>query len=182
MALTHRAHQIIKHHFQQNPRRQAIDATCGNGHDTEFLLSLNFDKVLAFDVQQQALDNTRERIASYSQTRFDLIHANHQNMQQHISGKADCVMFNLGYLPNADKELTTHTDSTLLALNASTNILSCSGIISVLCYPGHTEGKLETDAVQQWVNKLNDHWRVETFLSNAPKPTAPILILIQRNT
>ncbi|MDD3298972.1 MAG: rRNA methyltransferase, partial [Firmicutes bacterium] len=40
-----------------------VDATAGNGHDTLFFASLVGEKgaVYAFDIQQRALDITRER-------------------------------------------------------------------------------------------------------------------------
>ena len=42
-----------------------IDATCGNGNDTLFLSKLVGDKghVLAFDIQEQAIDNTKQKLA-----------------------------------------------------------------------------------------------------------------------
>ena len=41
-----------------------IDATAGNGKDTEFLCGLvgREGKVLAFDIQEQAVENTKKRL------------------------------------------------------------------------------------------------------------------------
>ena len=39
----------------------AIDATCGNGHDTLFL-SETFEGVIALDIQNEALENTRNLV------------------------------------------------------------------------------------------------------------------------
>ena len=38
-----------------------VDATMGNGHDTLFLAKLA-KKVYAFDIQEQALEKTQERL------------------------------------------------------------------------------------------------------------------------
>ncbi len=47
---------------QVKPGDLCIDATMGNGHDTEFLCSLVGDQgqVLAFDIQEQALIQTQK--------------------------------------------------------------------------------------------------------------------------
>ena len=39
-----------------------VDATMGNGHDTLFLAQLA-RKVYAFDIQEQAVEKTRQRLA-----------------------------------------------------------------------------------------------------------------------
>ena len=43
-----------------------MDATCGNGHDTQFLCTLAgpAGHVLGLDIQQQAVDNTNARLAA----------------------------------------------------------------------------------------------------------------------
>ena len=41
-----------------------VDATMGNGHDTAFLAQLA-GQVYAFDIQEQALVNTQERLESW---------------------------------------------------------------------------------------------------------------------
>ena len=43
-----------------------VDATCGNGHDTQFLCTLAgpAGHVLGLDIQQQAVDNTNARLAA----------------------------------------------------------------------------------------------------------------------
>lgn len=49
----------------------AIDATCGNGHDTLFLTGLVGEKgyVYSFDIQEQAIIKTRERLKKTSSRR-----------------------------------------------------------------------------------------------------------------
>ena len=53
------AHKIIAERVQ--PGNLCIDATAGRGHDTAFLCELGGPqgRVLAMDIQQQAVDSTR---------------------------------------------------------------------------------------------------------------------------
>ena len=66
MALTRLAHQLIKEHFESSGanRGLAVDATCGNGFDTEFLCRLGFKQVIGFDIQARAIEITRHRLES----------------------------------------------------------------------------------------------------------------------
>ena len=55
----------ITHLFAQNIIKKGdtvIDATCGNGYDTLFLSKLvgNMGKVYAFDIQQIAIERTKD--------------------------------------------------------------------------------------------------------------------------
>ena len=54
------AHDFIARHVK--PGDFCIDATAGRGHDTAFLCSLvgGSGHVLAFDIQQEAVDSTTE--------------------------------------------------------------------------------------------------------------------------
>ena len=139
----------------------------------------------SFDIQPAALHTTQSRLQTsnlHPQTllRSKLIEDGHQNMEQHIKSPIACIMFNLGYLPHADKSITTQSETSLAALKAATRLLSDTGIISVLCYPGHDAGRLETNTIQQWLAGLDSNWQVRTNLSTSPKPSAPILHTLVR--
>lgn len=179
MALTQRTHELIRAHFAQHANTTAIDATCGNGHDTEFLCRLNFDKVFGFDIQAQAINATQERLA-HAQLNATLIQSGHENINTHVTDKIDCVMFNFGYLPSTDKSITTKSTTSVKALETVIEKLSDNGLISLMCYPGHPEGATETSAIKTWMEQLGNGWLVETHLAKSPKPTAPILYIITR--
>lgn len=179
MSLTQQAQQIIHNHFSNKKQRIAIDATCGNGHDTQFLCGLGFDQVIAFDIQAQAIEQTQQRLQQH-QLNAKLIQTGHENMMQYIEGEVDCVMFNFGYLPKADKSLTTKTNTSLKALTIALNALSKTGLISLMCYPGHPEGAIETESIKKHLKLLGEPWRVECILASTPRPTAPILYLIKK--
>ncbi len=180
-ALTRQAHDLIRAHFARLPMHPniAIDATCGNGNDTVFLATIS-SQVFAFDIQARALEMTQEKLSAANLSEnVTLLHTGHQHLSKHVLEEVDCIMFNLGYLPQADKSITTVSDTTLGALNASLKVLNPEhGILSILCYPGHSEGQTETLAVKNWLNELSDPWTLTEFLSNHPGKRAPILYLI----
>ncbi|HED16552.1 MAG TPA: methyltransferase domain-containing protein, partial [Gammaproteobacteria bacterium] len=121
-----------------------IDATAGNGHDT-LLLAEGVGQsgtVYAFDVQEQAIRTVRLRLDQAGQLQqLKLVHGGHQTMSQHIPrsihGTITAIMFNLGYLPGADHQLTTQTDTTLRALDLACVLLAPGGKLSIIAYPGH---------------------------------------------
>ena len=180
MALTDDTHHLIRNHFADKPREVAIDATCGNGNDTQFLSELGFARVIAFDIQQVAIDNSTDRILREGLTGVEHVLAGHQDMQQHVNSEVDCVMFNFGYLPNGDKTLTTSAENSVAAILAATALLSDTGLISLMCYPGHPAGAIETEAIIDCLKKLNRNWQVGTHLAVSPRPTAPILYTLKQ--
>ena len=82
----------------------AVDATAGNGHDTLYLAQKVGERghVYAFDVQQAALDSTKERLAENGipDERVTLILSGHERMADYVKEPVRCVLFNLGWLPS----------------------------------------------------------------------------------
>ena len=155
----------------------AIDATAGNGHDTEFLARLvgPTGTVWAFDIQPLALIRTATRLEEHQITvelrlrsmhdprpidhrsRVIGIEADHAEMTDHLPvecrGQVGAIMFNLGYLPGADKSCMTLVRSTLAALDASLEYQAPGGILTVVAYPGHSVGQEEAEAVRTWFDQ-----------------------------
>jgi SAM-dependent methyltransferase len=179
MALTDDAHQIIRDHFDGNSKRVAVDATCGNGFDSQFLAELGFKRVIAFDIQQVAISATQERLKQAGQQQVELVLAGHQLMHEYIDTKVDCVMFNFGYLPTGDKSIATDPENSVVALAIAAELLSPSGLISLMCYPGHQTGALENQVILDWFKTLGEEWIIKTHLAVSPKPTAPILYTLR---
>ncbi|MEM7359428.1 MAG: class I SAM-dependent methyltransferase [Pseudomonadota bacterium] len=184
MSLTRLNHSLIRQHFAKHPEAlgMAVDATCGNGFDTLFLAELGFRKVVGFDIQTAAIDATRQRLHSAGHEEVPLYQQGHQELTTIIQQEVDCVMFNFGYLPGADKGITTLAESSVVAVQQATDLLSHAGVISLMCYPGHAAGAEEKQLIEAWLNNLQDDpcWRMETHLSATPSNTAPILFLLQR--
>ena len=133
------------------PGDLAVDATMGNGHDTERLAELvgPEGRVIAFDIQAQAVESTRARLeAAGLLDRVTLVQDSHANMAAHVSEPPRLIAFNLGFLPGGDKQVTTLLDSTLTAVRAAMELLQPGGMLLVCSYPGHTEGQRELDALR----------------------------------
>ena len=183
LSLTARAHQIIATKLDENTI--AIDATAGNGHDTVFLAA-RARRVFAFDIQALAIANTCQRLEqSNLLEKVRLLQKGHQTMAAaipaHYHGRIGVIMFNLGYLPGADKQLITQADTTLVALNAALGLLQKHGIISLLVYPGHAGGEQEHQTIQTWLEKHRAaEIALDVFQASQPKPTSPVLYIIHK--
>lgn len=135
----------------------AIDATVGNGHDTVFLAQTvgSTGRVVGFDVQREALNETRRRVDEEApDASLRLVHAGHQTLARELDeterGHVGAVMFNLGYLPGGDHSVTTSPDTTRQALEASAEVLRPGGVITIVAYTGHDGGEVEAQAVESW--------------------------------
>ena len=180
MALTDDAHNIIRQHFIDTDKKIAVDATCGNGNDTLFLASLGFKHVIGFDIQQAAIDSSRDLVDANNYKNVSLILASHALLAEHIKSNIDCVMFNFGYLPTGEKSITTECQNSLIAIKAACEKLNKGGLISLMCYPGHPSGRLETESIKAFLKSLDKQWKVNTHLAVSPKPTAPILFTLEK--
>jgi len=141
------------------PGAKAIDATMGNGHDTCWLCGLAGEEgsVYAFDIQPEAVERTRERLEGEGLVqRAELFCAGHERMAEFVHEQVDAVVFNLGWLPGAEHGVTTHTETTLTAVNAALELLKEDGLMTVCVYPGHDEGKRELNALMDWAANLDD--------------------------
>ena len=135
-----------------------VDATCGNGGDTEFLCRLAGPegRVLALDLQQQAVDNTNARLAAEGLSDIGrAVQADHANLAQLVEkGSADCVVFNFGYLPGADHSLFTTPKSSLPAVEAALAALRPGGILAACLYSGGPNGDGEKNARLEFFRTL----------------------------
>lgn len=161
------------------PGDLVIDATAGNGHDALFLADCvgPTGKVLAFDVQEAALTSARERVGESGWVEFFL--ESHAKMGNHAANEAVAVvMFNLGYLPGENHELTTESVETLRALEVAAALLKPGGILSVICYPGHPAGAAEAVEVEAWITALAaSGWRIAKYGAIGTRRPAPFLLL-----
>ena len=166
------------------PGDWVVDATVGNGHDTVWLAHIvgPSGRVFGFDVQAAALTATAQRTANLPQV--TLIHSGHQHMAATLpaaaAGQLAAVMFNLGFLPGADKAIITHTATTLAALQQATDLLAVGGQITVVRYPGHPGGADEAAAVHAWARQLPDTVAATSFARLNVAGPAPELLAITR--
>ena len=110
--------------------RTIVDITCGNGHDTVYLLSHchKNSHVYAIDIQEVALTRTKEKLLKelpQAIKQVDLILGSHDRVIETLPvSNIDLMIGNLGYLPNADHQIMTQSTSTIKAL--SKGLYHCS--------------------------------------------------------
>ena len=159
----------------------AIDATLGNGYDTDFLCE-RFEKVYSFDVQEEAIKSTIKKVERDDMTsRVELILDGHENLDAYVKEEVACVVFNLGYLPRAKHIIITKPDTTLEAIKKSLKLLKPNGIISIAAYIGHEGGLEEKNYICEYLNSLDQsefnvlHMQFTNQINNPPQ-----LILVEK--
>ncbi len=173
------AHQLVAEAVEEGDT--VVDATIGNGHDTLFLARLvgSSGNVIGFDIQEQAIEQTRNRIGESGCVNLHL--DSHGNMERYLEVEVNAVMFNLGYLPGGDQNIITVPASTLSALKTASEHLAIHGVITIVAYIGHEGGSDEASKVDQWTETLcPDHFSVIRYEFSNRKNKAPYLIGIQR--
>lgn len=164
------------------PGGTAADFTMGNGHDTLFLSqALPEGKVWAFDIQPAALKATKSLLKQNGAgDHVQLILDSHSNLDRYIKEPLDAGMFNLGYLPWADKTVTTRRETTLEAVDKALSLLRVDGVLVIVVYPGHEEGRLEGEALQQKLSGL-DPKRFDVLLHRLIHvPDCPYILAVER--
>ena len=163
----------------------AVDATMGNGHDTEALAQLvgQSGHVYAFDVQEAAVQATGERLAQAGlKDRVTLFHASHARMKELVPCAPDLVVFNLGWLPGGDHGVTTRWETTKEAVEKALSLLLPGGVLVICAYPGHAEGDRERQELSSFLSALSNRtWNVlrQRFLNAGPG--APECFAVQKN-
>lgn len=163
----------------------AIDATAGNGHDTVFLAGCvgASGRVLAFDVQEAAIESSKTRVAEAGLLdRVNFHPCTHVRMGEFVEpASVAVVMFNLGYLPGEDHHITTQMEESIQALEASALALKPGGSLSVICYPGHAAGASEAEAVENWLTaQTKSSWRLAKYAMCGTLRPAPFLLMARK--
>lgn len=176
--MTDMAHLLLAHVVKEGDT--VIDATAGNGHDTVFLAQRVGDsgKVHAFDIQRQAIENTRRRLEEWRLShRVVLHHASHTNIA-YMDSSIKATVFNLGYLPGSDKQIVTQAESTRAAVSAALPLLQPSGIVVLVQYRGHPGGEQEAAALEQFVRQLPSSAYVVSKYEHLNVPHNPPYVLV----
>lgn len=175
------SHQLLETVVHEGS--MAIDATAGNGNDTLFLARLvgAKGKVFAFDIQEKAVQNTRNLILAHGMMdRVQLIQKGHEFMDQDVQVQVQGILFNLGYLPGGDHSIVTAPSTTLCALKKSLKLLATGGVISISVYWGHSGGLEEKMAINRWIEELSPQkWDVMK-ITFPNKKMAPYVIGVQK--
>lgn len=185
------SHLDLAHGYWQRLVRSGdcvIDATCGAGFDALALarsaLTADSGALHALDVQEPAIVATRARLHESlppaALARVHLHQQSHATFPSEIApGTVRLIVYNLGYLPGANKALTTQVSSTLESLAAALPLLQPGGCVSITAYPGHPEGARERDMLLDYTATLDPMlWSCcqHVWIN---RRAAPTLILIQ---
>ena len=166
------------------PGDTVVDATMGNGHDTQMLCETvgPEGRVWAFDVQAQAVEETRNRLRAQGlDGRAELILSGHEHMAEYVQGPVKAVMFNLGWLPGGDHAVTTRWETTRTAVESALDLLAPMGVLVICAYPGHAEGEREKQELAAFLGGLDnrrDNVLHQRFLNAGPG--APECFVIQK--
>ncbi|PLT45005.1 SAM-dependent methyltransferase, MraW methylase family [Paenibacillus pasadenensis] len=184
------AHGWVRQRVQ--PGDAVIDATLGGGVDARFLAELVGPRgsLIGFDVQEEALRRTRERLeplqaAGRLPAATSLLLQSHGELETavppELRGRIAAVLFNLGYLPGSeDTSLITTPQTTLPALEAALRVLRPGGILACVLYPGHPGGAEEADEVMRWAAGLPAESAQAAVYRLVQKPSAPYALGIEK--
>ena len=85
----------------------------------------------SYDIQLQAINETLKKLNQESITNVSLHHDSHENINPLLY---DLAIFNLGYLPNFDKTITTMVSSTMNAISKLVNgIKTNPNLLIIIC-------------------------------------------------
>lgn len=180
--ITQWSHELFK--LQVKEGGNYVDATMGNGYDTLFLCQLAGDTghVTAFDIQQQALDATKELLLKHHMlSRAQLYLDSHTNMEQYVQEESiDGMFFNFGYLPGGDHSLATKADTSVEAIEKGLGLLKKGGIMALCIYSGGDTGFEEKERILGYLQGLDERKYVvivNTYYNRKKNPPIPAFVV-----
>ena len=151
-----------------------VDATLGQGKDTDFFLSQNVRRIYGFEIQRDVFESTKKRLGNQ---RTCFFHVGHEYMQDYIHEEVDAIIFNFGYFPQGDPKITTQSSSSVSAVRQALNLLKVKGRMSLVMYP-HDTGKEEAICVEEFL-KTQTTIQVQK-VQNLLVDHCPYLLLIEK--
>ena len=180
--ITEWCHHFIREHVKQGDL--CIDATAGNGNDTLLLCQLVGEdgKVIAFDIQEQAVANTRKRLEESGVLgQAEVLLKSHTDMSQYAEeGSVSCIVFNFGYLPGGDHGLATQKDSSIAAIYEGLGLLKKGGMMSLCIYSGGDSGFEERDGILAELKQLDPKKYLvimSEYYNRTNNPPIPVMII-----
>lgn len=159
----------------------AADMTVGAGNDSLYILeNTKVERLYGFDIQKEAEEKAKKLIGEDLRFIFNL--ASHDQIENYVKENLDLAIYNLGYLPGGNKEITTQYQSTIKSLEKTLSLLNKEGIVILTIYPGHPAGKVESEELEKFLAKIDPKKYAIMKLSyqNRPK-NPPYIIVIQKN-
>ncbi|XCP87207.1 class I SAM-dependent methyltransferase [Roseburia hominis] len=179
--ITYWCHEIIR--SQAAREGVYIDATMGNGNDTLLLCELagKNGEVIAFDIQDQALEATKALLTDQGcLERARLIKDGHEHMDQYVKRcSADVICFNFGYLPGGDHRIATSADTSVTAICKGLDILKNGGMMCLCIYSGGDTGFEEKERILEFIKNLPSREYVvivNEYYNRGNNPPMPVFI------
>ena len=182
--ITEFCHRMIRDHIREGDC--CIDATAGNGNDTEFLCRIAgaAGKVYAFDIQRDAIEQTRKRLKEVGLLeRAEVILDGHEHMEEYVKETVSAITFNFGYLPGGDHRIATRADTSIQAIEAGLRLLKKGGIMSLCIYSGGDSGFEEKEALLSYLKTLDPRTFlviVSTYYNRENHPPIPAFVIRTR--
>lgn len=171
---------IIKNNCRED--NICIDFTMGNGYDSLFL-SILVPKgfVYSFDIQKQAIENTKKLFLEKGMyNNIEFIEDGHENFDKYVKN-FNIGIYNLGYLPKGNKNITTKKETTIESIKKSIYLLEKKGIICITIYRGHGEGFLEGIEIEKFIKNISKEKYEIYRYENIKNDITPYVIIIKRN-
>lgn len=157
--------------------RQAvcIDATFGQGKDTEYFVKRKIRRVYAFDIQEHLIEKRRADF----EDNVHLIVDSHANMARYVHESVDEIVFNFGYCPHGDRSITTLPQESVGAIKEGLHLLRIKGRMALIIYP-HQFGKEESAAIEAFLSSIDPHVIAIQKVSGLNIRTGPYAILLEK--
>ncbi|MDD3422685.1 MAG: TIGR01212 family radical SAM protein [Bacilli bacterium] len=150
----------------------AIDATLGNGHDSEYLTAL-FNEVYAFDIQPLAIRRSQKLLQDIAN--ITIIQDSFINFTKYVHKKVDLVLYNLGFLPGTSHKIRTDAKTTIESIKVAKTLLNNDGTIIIVAYTQHDNGA-EYQALLEYLKtapftvQLHPNFEYERIIVLKPLP------------
>lgn len=161
-----------------HPAAVCIDATLGQGYDSQFFLAEKVRLVHAFEIQEKTADEAKNRIDNPAFILHVLSHACMKECLKGYEGKVDAVIFNFGWDPKRPGTLCTNARSSLAALKQAIELIRTKGRIALVFYP-HEEGRREKEVLMDFLQAQKG---LDLLCMDKPGKTGPSLCLIEKQS
>lgn len=173
------AHDILLH---TKGTGAAADFTLGQGYDCEYLMGMaQVRSVYAFEIQESAMRQAKAYL--HDRPGFDKVHFllhGHEEADRWIREPLIAGIFNFGYYPKGDPTITTRVETSAPAFTAALNRLTIGGILVLVLYPGHAQGKRECAYFDERIAALPSHRYDCACLRMSNKRECPYLQIIEK--
>lgn len=166
------------------PGSLCIDGTAGRGRDTLFLSRLVGEegRVLAFDIQEEAVKSTKELLRQENIKNTEVHLACHSRIGEFAEKRSvDGIMFNFGYLPGGDRNIFSHAATSIPAIRSGLELLKPGGVMTLCLYHGKENGVEEKDGILAFIKTI-DPVKYSVLLTDFVnrEGNVPLAVLIQK--